>query len=71
MLEDTKVYAFPSLELAKTMAGALHKMGYTHVHVYGEVGAIDPQGRLPANTKYMVIATSKGFAKFTDDDFGG
>lgn len=71
MPEDTIVYAFPSFDLAKTLAGALHDKGYTHVHIYGEVSTIDPEGRLPANTKYIVIATSKGFAKFTDADFGG
>lgn len=58
MLEDTKVYTFPEFELAKKMAGVLREIGYEKVLVVGEVGDIDPRGRLPENTKWIVLATN-------------
>lgn len=64
MPQDTKVYAFPTLVLAKSMGRTLHELGYDRVLMIGEVGVIDPEGRLPSNARYIVIATDAEIAEY-------
>lgn len=66
MPEDTKLYAFPTLHLAQSMGHTLNELGYRRVLMIGEVGRIDPEGRLPGNTNYILIATDADIAEFHD-----
>ena len=70
MLSDTKTFGFSSLDEAKVYAAYVHGLGYESVHVYGELEHIDSNVGVPADTKFLVVATSKPFSKFTDQDLG-